>query len=127
MRSIPKWRKLPNETNFRSNNQNTKNTMNCHECKHCRNLPFDAHNSCGHPVLSNGLEWLAALSVHTTAEFKPFGLSVSEHGLRNGWANWPINFDPVWVNSCNQFQAKGGEEHEENAEQRTESCNQPRS
>jgi len=82
--------------------------MNCHECKFKKSLPYSAHIGCGHPVLSNGLEWLAAISVMTNAEFKPFELSVNEHGLRSGWANWPINFDPVWINNCGQFQ-KGGE------------------
>jgi hypothetical protein len=60
--------------------------------------------------LDNGLNWLAAISVHAAAKFDPFGLVVNPHALRSGWANWPLEFDPVWVESCNQFARKGGEE-----------------
>jgi hypothetical protein len=25
------------------------------------------------------------------------------HGIRSGWFMWPLNFDPVWLKSCNGF------------------------
>lgn len=25
-------------------------------------------------------------------------------GIRRGWFNWPFNFDPVWLESCNGFE-----------------------
>ena len=28
------------------------------------------------------------------------------HGRRNGWFNWPMNFDPVWLTCCDGFEAK---------------------
>jgi hypothetical protein len=28
------------------------------------------------------------------------------HGIRNGWFNWPMNFDPTWLEQCEGFHAK---------------------
>jgi hypothetical protein len=28
------------------------------------------------------------------------------HGIRNGWFNWPYNFDPIWLENCNGFEEK---------------------
>lgn len=26
-----------------------------------------------------------------------------EHGVRNGWFVWPVNFDPTWLQNCDGF------------------------
>jgi hypothetical protein len=55
---------------------------NCYQCVHRRNVPGDTHSSCNNPkarVVGN------------------------EHGIRSGWFLWPINFDPVWLVSCDGF------------------------
>ena len=38
------------------------------------------------------------------------GLNVQGHptGIRNGWFNWPFNFDPTWLQSCDGFTPKEG-------------------
>lgn len=28
------------------------------------------------------------------------------HGIRQGWFNWPLSFDPVWLESCEGFEEK---------------------
>jgi hypothetical protein len=28
------------------------------------------------------------------------------HGIRNGWFNWPWNFDPVWLRRCDGYSPK---------------------
>ena len=35
---------------------------------------------------------------------KVMGVKGSSHGITNGWFNWPFNFDPVWLESCNMFE-----------------------
>jgi hypothetical protein len=30
-------------------------------------------------------------------------VKINEHGIKNGWANWPLDFDPVWVEDCRFF------------------------
>jgi hypothetical protein len=27
-------------------------------------------------------------------------VKMDDHGIRNGWASWPIDFDPIWVENC---------------------------
>jgi hypothetical protein len=36
------------------------------------------------------------------------GLNVkgSQHGIERGWFNWPFNFDPTWLESCDGFESK---------------------
>jgi hypothetical protein len=40
----------------------------------------------------------------------PLGVVGHERGIRGGWFNWPINFDPVWLVRCDGFaqEAKNG-------------------
>jgi hypothetical protein len=35
------------------------------------------------------------------------GLQVTgnSHGVAKGWFNWPFNFDPTWLESCDGFEA----------------------
>ena len=47
----------------------------CYGCEHVRSIPGDAHIACVNP------------DPH---------LRFHEQGIRNGWANYPINFDPIW-------------------------------
>lgn len=56
-----------------------KNRANCHACIHRRSIPGDCHISCANQ---------AAI------------VKVNPHGLNNGWAYWPFNFDPIWIESC---------------------------
>lgn len=28
------------------------------------------------------------------------------HGILRGWFNWPYNFDPTWLQSCDGFEPK---------------------
>ena len=27
----------------------------------------------------------------------------NETGIKGGWFTWPVNFDPIWLLSCNGF------------------------
>lgn len=80
--------------------------MNCHECQHARPIPGNAHIQCGHPRMARGDKLMALMVVMQSGEFKPFGMTFSAHGIKSGWCNWPLEYDPIWVNSCNQFQGK---------------------
>lgn len=33
-------------------------------------------------------------------------MNVNPHGIKNGWALWPFNFAPVWINECMGFETK---------------------
>lgn len=55
---------------------------NCYECAWRSPVPGDAHSSC------------ANYSAHVVGR---------GHGINKGWFLWPINFDPVWLVSCDGF------------------------
>jgi len=56
--------------------------LDCYKCIHKRNVPGDAHIRCNN------------------VRAKVIGNS---HGIAHGWFLWPINFDPVWLTSCDGF------------------------
>jgi hypothetical protein len=54
----------------------------CYKCVHRRAIPGDCHSNC------------VNTSAHVTGH---------SHGIVHGWFWWPINFDPVWLISCDGF------------------------
>ena len=66
----------------------------CYECKHREELPGNCHSQCN--------KGLAALM---KADVMP-KVKADSHGIENGWFYFPFNFDPVWLNSCDSFEAK---------------------
>ena len=53
---------------------------NCYKCKFRQNLVGDFHSKCAN---------------------KKAKVTGNTHGIRHGWFNWPYNFDPMWLESCN--------------------------
>jgi len=78
---------------------------NCHSCQHHRTIPGDCHYACGHPKLDLVPNKLFH-AYYAPAEFAKavLGISLNPHGVQMGWAAWPINFDPAWIeNECSGF------------------------
>lgn len=67
----------------------------CYTCKHRGTVPGDAHSSC-----NQGLHEYTHRNPDNTVNIR---VSLDPHGVRNGWAMWPFNFDPIWVESCNSY------------------------
>lgn len=91
--------------------------MNCHECIHRRNIPGDAHSRCAHPINStaqdNPMAELLAIMGKRAGSFQAVPLmdgkefvTLNAHGVRNGWVNYPFNFDPVWIETCQGYTEK---------------------
>lgn len=87
----------------------------CYKCEYRGNIPGDAHSCCNHPknkeILENPLAKIMAIlgGVGRVSPIKhETGLKVvgNPHGIRNGWFNWPLNFDPSWLEECNGFKEK---------------------
>ena len=96
-----------------------KQIPNCYDCKHRGEVAGSAHSCCKHPnnknMSDNPLaELIAIMSAgrHMDLGLQTFdnGLNVTgnEWGRKNGWFNYPINFDPTWLETCNGFE-EGGE------------------
>lgn len=54
----------------------------CYKCAHRRDSPGSAHIRCNNHA--------AKVEGNLT-------------GLRHGWFHWPLNFDPIWLKSCDGF------------------------
>ena len=59
--------------------------QNCFNCQFSRTIPGNCHLMC------------------TNGNANVIGAS---SGIRNGWFNWPYNFDPIWLRDCDGFTAK---------------------
>lgn len=73
--------------------------VDCYTCKHKDNVVGSAHVCCRNPKMSAqtvSIVLFALLAGQT--EFIPF--SFERHGVVNGWCNFPLEFDPVWVKRC---------------------------
>lgn len=60
----------------------TEKKPDCYKCVHRLDIPGNAHSRCNNH------------DAHVAANAR---------GIRMGWFNWPLNFDPVWLISCDGF------------------------
>ena len=81
-----------------------KTGVNCYQCKYRGNAPGSAHSCCRYPGNDTGLFGFFALVNKDNAA--KLNIRADDHGIRNGWFIWPINFDPVWLTNCDGFEAK---------------------
>ena len=63
--------------------------MKCNDCKHRRDIPGDTHSRCTNPDMKH--------------------VEGNAHAIRNGWFNYPYNFDPIWGKGCTNFQEENSE------------------
>lgn len=85
-----------------------RDAPNCYACVFRESVPGDAHSACVHPLV-RALE-TKALCTQAVLQFGGFTtehltVRFNKHGVRNGWAFYPINFDPVWLEACSGFTA----------------------
>ena len=87
---------------------------NCYKCKYRGSIPGDCHSCCNHPkcksVSDNQVANILSILGSFRGQVLPFksGLRVKGnlHGISHGWFNHPLNFDPVWLEECDGFEAK---------------------
>ncbi len=59
---------------------------NCYNCVHRKTIPGDCHTRCAKPDPD---------------------MTGDDHGIKNGWFCYPINFDPIWkTKDCVNFKNK---------------------
>lgn len=86
--------------------------MNCHKCKFKGSVPGSAHSSCSvlrqadpengpllELMISGGQVSMTDNNGNPLVKLNPWG-------VKNGWAMWPIDFDPTWVDDCKFFADK---------------------
>lgn len=89
---------------------------NCYQCKYRREVPGDAHSSCAHPVVPKGDTFGNMMAIFASVgrvapvanneAAAKLNITANPAGVRRGWFNWPWNFDPTWLQSCNGFEPK---------------------
>jgi len=78
----------------------------CYECAHRRDLVNNAHSECVHPGRINEMPHFIADcldGIARTNAARPLNIKFVTHAIKSGWAAWPINFDPVWLITCDGF------------------------
>lgn len=70
--------------------------MNCYQCVHRGTIPGDTHSQCFNPEAKVG---------------------ANAYGVAQGWCFWPINFDPLWIISCDGFEPRQ-QKTEQNTDER---------
>lgn len=94
-----------------------KKRPDCYECKHRGGVLGSAHSSCHHPkikdITADPMGQLLATfasvgkSGPIIAGEEQLGIRGTLHGIKKGWFNWPFNYDPVWLETCDGFTKKG--------------------
>lgn len=70
----------------------------CNDCLNRRDVPGDAHSACAVAETKDAFV-LSMAALRHAPEAQPY-IRLDPHGVRNGWAHWPFNFDPIWVDHC---------------------------
>lgn len=78
--------------------------IDCYKCKYRRNVPGDAHSCCRYPGNKTGL--FDFFENGNKKNARKLNIKADQHGIRNGWFFWPINYDPVWLTNCDGFTPK---------------------
>jgi len=86
----------------------------CFACTHQGDLLRSYHICCRHPLVVRALDQanpdprlsaMAAGRVGLTFWCpNPLNVAGSGHGIMHGWFDWPWNFDPIWLESCDGFE-----------------------
>lgn len=94
--------------------------MNCYGCRYRGPANSGSvHSKCEHPNIGDLSQdsLLKLFSIFASVDrvpsimFSPkvldsmekLGITVDETGFKNNWVNWPFDFDPIWILTCEGF------------------------
>lgn len=90
--------------------------FNCYACKHKRSIPGSTHIKCIHPSLGqlpedplmNVMATLASVGRGLTPRVSSNELNIrgNPNGIKQGWFNFPWNFDPTWLDNCDGYEPR---------------------
>lgn len=70
-----------------------KSEFDCYKCKYRKPLDGNAHSKCTNKKGTKTLR-----------------IEANVVGVKNGWFYFPHNYDPIWLENCEGFRAKGTKE-----------------
>lgn len=87
---------------------------NCYSCKWRGKVCGSAHSNCNHPSVKAAHEdaGLQIASIFAGVgrcapvimQSKELNIKANPHGIKNGWFNFPLNFDPRWLENCDGYE-----------------------
>jgi hypothetical protein len=83
---------------------------NCYNCKFRGEVPGSAHSCCTvlrkpgdennpHTMMTELGLTTGQITLVNEATQEPL-VKLNPQGVKNGWASWPLDFDPTWVDGC---------------------------
>lgn len=81
---------------------------NCYHCRWRGPIAGSCHSCCLHPAAGfsdNTLELIHRL-LGFDKPTEALNIKGNKHGFENGWFDWPVNFDPIWLEHCDGFEEK---------------------
>ena len=83
-----------------------KSAPKCYSCVYRRKSEWSAHSKCVFPGNKTDLVSIFSVDNKNFENAEKLGIVVNRTGIVNGWFNWPIDFDPVWLINCNGYKQK---------------------
>ncbi len=74
---------------------------NCYECKYLGTVPGDAHICCKYPGTITSI--LGYYASQNNGIFKKLNIRGNPHGIKSRWFEWPVSYDPTWLENCDGF------------------------
>src|SRR3954468_14649275 len=88
---------------IRTSKEEIRCCVSCYNCKHRGPVVGSCHSECNHPTLGDGL--VKAILVLDSKLLNGI-VDMDPHGVKMGWCNYPIDFDPTWIKQCKLFEEK---------------------
>jgi len=102
--------------------------FDCYKCEYRGTVPGDSHSCCNHPankeimddpfarifgILGFGILGSVGRGPGILSCGKGLNIQGNPRGIRSGWFNYPVNFDPVWLENCDGFKKSSNTRKEE--------------
>lgn len=71
----------------------------CNNCKFAKAISGTHHIECSALDEAPELKVKCAMLAMQTSKVGIY-VDLNPHGVANGWALWPLNFDQIWVDRC---------------------------
>lgn len=69
----------------------------CNTCQYAGSIPGNAHITCNSPLFKNETDkFIVSIAIMGGTLIGP---KFDSYGVAQGWAQWPVEFDPVWMES----------------------------
>lgn len=80
----------------------------CYQCAYRQDAPGSAHSTCNHPCYENEATKMMSILFALGGKQMQGAIEVTAnpHGVQKGWFLHPMNFDPVWLETCTGFSQK---------------------